>query len=190
MVETNCKCAERKAAYGREYRRTHAEELTISKCNYHRLHAEKHAAYCREYYRSHAEECAARSRKYRLNHPKKVSAIRRAWKLAHRDQVRAYRTKYDLTYRQTHRGEFRMYTARHEARKYNAPGWNYTTTAMICARWEMFGGRCYLCGNVAEATDHVKPLARGGAHWPCNLRPICKSCNSRKNDTWPLRPCA
>lgn len=57
------------------------------------------------------------------------------------------------------------------------------------ARWALWGGRCWVCG-IADATeeDHVKPLSAGGWHALANLRPICKSCNARKRDSWPLPP--
>jgi hypothetical protein len=73
-----------------------------------------------------------------------------------------------------------------EHRLNDAAGKDYTTPSLIAARREMWGGRCYVCGAPATAIDHVKPVARGGAHWPCNLRPICKSCNSRKGTKWPF----
>lgn len=60
------------------------------------------------------------------------------------------------------------------------------SAAQLEARWAYYGGRCWCCGAAAEATDHVKPLAKGGSNWPANLRPICTSCNSSKRDTWPL----
>lgn len=50
----------------------------------------------------------------------------------------------------------------------------------IKSRWAMWGGRCYLCGDGATATDHVIPLSAGGLHVPANLRPICHTCNSKK----------
>lgn len=55
-------------------------------------------------------------------------------------------------------------------------------------RWDYFGGRCYLCGDVADTTDHVKPIAAGGAHILANLRPACRRCNARKNSRWPYAP--
>lgn len=63
-----------------------------------------------------------------------------------------------------------------------ARGWNYTTAEHIRARWEMFGNKCWICGLQAEQTDHVKPLKKGCAHFPANLRPICKRCNHIKKD--------
>ena len=52
--------------------------------------------------------------------------------------------------------------------------------AAVAARWDYYGGRCYLCGGLAESTDHVIPLALGGLHIPANLRPACIPCNSSK----------
>lgn len=73
---------------------------------------------------------------------------------------------------------------RRRAAKRNAAG--DCTTEQLEARWAYYGGRCWCCGAEADATDHVKPLRKGGSNWPANLRPICTSCNSSKRDTWPL----
>lgn len=60
------------------------------------------------------------------------------------------------------------------------------TAAQLAQRWAYYGNRCWICRTVATATDHVKPLAKGGAHMLCNLRPICQPCNSAKNAEWPF----
>lgn len=60
------------------------------------------------------------------------------------------------------------------------------TVALLRAKWEFWGGRCWLCGGDAVEFDHVKPLAKGGAHCLANLRPACRSCNARKRDLWPI----
>jgi 5-methylcytosine-specific restriction endonuclease McrA len=44
---------------------------------------------------------------------------------------------------------------------------------------------CAYCGAIREITiDHVVPLARGGDHTIGNFLPACKSCNSRKKDSF------
>ena len=93
--------------------------------------------------------------------------------------------KRNRRYRERHRMTIRAMQARYRARKCEANGFDYTTTEHIAGRYAVWGNRCYLCGETAEALDHVIPLARGGSHWPANLRPICKSCNSKKNSIWP-----
>lgn len=56
----------------------------------------------------------------------------------------------------------------------------------IAAKWAYWGGRCWVCGDVATQTDHVKPVAAGGVNLLCNLRPICGPCNRTKSGKWPF----
>lgn len=60
------------------------------------------------------------------------------------------------------------------------------TKEQLYAKWAYWGDKCWVCGGLATATDHVKPISKGGAHILCNLRPICKPCNSRKSGRWPF----
>lgn len=55
----------------------------------------------------------------------------------------------------------------------------YSTERLI-ARWQYYGGMCWMCHGPADTIDHVIPLARGGSNIPANLRPACLRCNSRK----------
>ena len=73
----------------------------------------------------------------------------------------------------------RVYAAARRARERGAQG--VATPAAVAARIAYYGGRCYLCGAPYQEIDHVIPLARGGSHWPANLRPACRSCNRRKH---------
>lgn len=61
------------------------------------------------------------------------------------------------------------------------------TDQQLQQRWDYYGGKCWMCGETATCTDHVKPLAKGGAHALANLRPACRPCNARKKDQWPYR---
>ncbi len=55
----------------------------------------------------------------------------------------------------------------------------------LAARMRYWGDQCWICGGPFEAVDHVKPVSKGGAHILANLRPICRTDNSRKRAAWP-----
>lgn len=75
------------------------------------------------------------------------------------------------------------YANKRRARKNNAQVYEYTQ-AFVDARVAYFGKKCWMCGGEYSALDHVKPLSQGGKDCPANLRPACKSCNSRKGAKW------
>lgn len=54
----------------------------------------------------------------------------------------------------------------------------------VVERLAFWGDKCWMCGGTANSVDHVKPLAAGGLNIPANLRPACKTCNSRKGAKW------
>lgn len=86
------------------------------------------------------------------------------------------------------REQFREKVRLRKARLMGAPTLP-TSESAIRGRWAMWGNICWVC-RVAPATetDHVKPLTKGGWHAPCNLRPICKTCNCKKSAKWPFAP--
>lgn len=90
----------------------------------------------------------------------------KAWKRSHPDAVKNHlRNRY--------------------ARKKSAAG--RCTSRQITARIQYYSGKCWIpgCGKEGTQVDHVIPLARGGTHWPSNLRPVCAFHNSsRKATPW------
>lgn len=48
-----------------------------------------------------------------------------------------------------------------------------------------YGSNCVSCGIIADSIDHVVPISKGGTNDIENLRPMCRSCNSRKKDRQP-----
>ena len=164
-------CKKCLADYAREYRRLHPEKARASFARWYaanperaRMHRERFRAenpnYGAEYRDKNREAEKARKAKHRCDHP-----------------------DYAVRYYAAHAAEERAKIAAYRARKCGAAG--TTTVEQIAGRWEVYGGRCYLCGNPAEATDHVIPLVAGGSNWPANLRPVCTSCNSAKAGKWP-----
>ena len=151
----------------------------------------------RKYRVAHREECRAQDRKRWAENSEVKTKINRRWRAKNREGLaeksRKYRAEnreevaeYHLRYRVEHPEIMRLYSQRKRARKGNAAGYDYTTAEHIAARCEMWGNRCYICDAPMESVDHVKPLAKGGSHFPANLRPACKACNSRKGAKWPV----
>lgn len=129
----------------------------------------------------------------------KVVAKNARWRKA----AAAHRAEYNRQWAASHRAEAVARTMRHRAKNPRAArrsreavhaagsganGGRFTPD-QLALRLSMFDG-CWMCGNPADTVDHVKPLAKGGAHMLCNLRPACRSCNSSKNDRWPFVPLA
>ena len=65
-----------------------------------------------------------------------------------------------------------------------APG--FCSVESWLSRVAYYGWKCVYCGkDLSKRTltiDHRIPLSKGGSHWPSNLAPSCKPCNSRKKD--------
>jgi len=62
---------------------------------------------------------------------------------------------------------------------------------VVKKRMQELGNKCLYCGGPFEQTDHLIPLARGGAHCLGNLVPSCGHCNFSKranylgSEWWP-----
>ena len=166
-----------------------------------------HKKNARVWVMEHQEVARARARTWAKMNPERHQLNGKIWRKAQKKkkQVLARKTcseaaravwikrkarleakrEYERAWIKLNRGKKCAYSARHRARRETAAGAQYTTAEHIRLRWEMFGGKCWICHKRATAIDHVKPLSKGGAHLPCNLRPICGRCNSRKNSKWP-----
>lgn len=127
----------------------------------------------------------------------KRAAAKKAWADANRERINAQRRRiYAATDPEKRREKWqrdRMQNpeaSRERVRRRRAlkrtQAVGMITVALLRAKWEFWGGRCWLCGDEACEIDHVKPLARGGAHVLANLRPACRACNLSKGDRWPL----
>lgn len=160
-------------------------------------HPERRAASIRNYYQRNREVHMERTNRWRDNNLERVRELQREWcknnpdkayqkglrqRLAHPEKRRAL----NRNWARRNPLKIRANGARRRAKIAKAPGYLYTTSEHIQMRWEMFGSKCWICHRDAQHTDHVKPLTAGGSHYPGNLRPICRACNSRKKDRWPI----
>lgn len=74
-------------------------------------------------------------------------------------------------------------TQARRARKKSAPTICYTPE-QLADKFRYWGNKCWMCGSEYESIDHVIPLSKGGYDCLANLRPACRSCNSRKHNKW------
>ncbi len=133
----------------------------------HRRASRGHAkTYQKAYREAHrAEKNVAARARHKIN-AEQDNARHSAWRKAHPDEARAI--------------DGRRWGRRHQA--FTIP----FTVRQLAEKMAYWGNRCWICGGPEEARDHVKPLAKGGAHVLVNLRPICNTCNSSKGAKWPL----
>jgi len=71
-----------------------------------------------------------------------------------------------------------------QAQRRKAPG--RITGDEMQVVWQAWNDCCWICGAPAEATDHLRPInsKAGGSNQPENVRPICTSCNHKRDHGW------
>jgi len=165
---------EKKAAQDKRYRAKHGDRIKA----HHKLHKVRIATTQKAYKDKNRAKINAQAKEYRDANPALVKE-----RNLKRDPEMLRRIAREFAHEHPERG--RAGTMRRRARIKGASVEGCKVThEQIAERWAMWGGKCWVCGKEAEATDHVKPLNKGGKHLACNLRPICNSCNSSKSDKW------
>lgn len=107
------------------------------------------------------------------------------WREDNAELMAGYKRKYAETYPDRRSTSCLTYNFNRRVRLRENGG--ESTSEQIEQRWDYYGRRCWVCHDEADSTDHVKPVSKGGTGWPANLRPICRSCNSAKSNTWPYQ---
>ncbi|AEJ92131.1 HNH endonuclease [Mycobacterium phage Optimus] len=149
------------------------------------------------HYAENRERLLRRNKEWAEANPEKAREVRRRSVQKNREQRKLYAREYrkrrpDITkaaerrWRENNPEAYRAYETRKTARRRSAYQLADFAPEQLEARWNYYGGNCWMCGEPATSIDHVKPIAKGGAHMLCNLRPACKPCNSRKGGRWPL----
>lgn len=168
-------------AYNSGYRAANREDIRT-----------KGRAYWAKYVKAHPRDPSLPWPRWQKD-PDAIRAQKRAWREANADKVRQQRRESQARNRATalarverwrkeNPEKHRAQRLKRRSQKVNAPGASYTTEKLIRARVDLYGGRCYYCDKEgADSIDHRIPLSRGGSHWPANLVPCCRRCNSSKN---------
>lgn len=121
--------------------------------------------------------CRKAMRKYRADNPEKTSAADRKWRANNSEKVNAA----NRAWVKKNPNKVKAMLHRRRTRAQSAPGAKYLTAERIEARFQFYGYRCYICGAPnSTVLEHVIPLSKGGTSFPANVRPSCRSCNSKK----------
>ena len=176
---------EQEKAQKKAYRETHREGIADAWQRWYAANRAKRLIYHRAYAKAKPGWASARGRAWR----ERLTANPEAYEatlLASAERTRAWRVANPGRYAEWLKANPELDHVRHtrrRARKVGAKG--EATVEQTVARWDYYGGLCWMCGIPATCTDHVKPLTKGGSNWPSNLRPACGSCNARKGSRWP-----
>jgi 5-methylcytosine-specific restriction endonuclease McrA len=159
-------------AAAKKYREAHPGKSSLY------FHANKDRVYQKQ------KEWKEKNREYISSYHRKYREKNAAWFAEYNARNAEHRRRKNREWMRANAASVRARALARNSMKQGASGAAYTKDRHIAWRWEYYGNRCYICGAMANATDHVKPLRKGGSHYPVNLRPICRECNSTKKAKW------
>lgn len=175
-----CRCVEckeiRRIKSKAYYHKNIESERAYKRKKYHEDVDSKRAEKREDYYK-HAGERKAKVSQYQKRHPEKVRVWSKKYLSTHYEQHR----EICRIYQKSERGRFKKSIAFFYRRVKGDKSRGEVSLEQLKSRWDLYGGRCWLCSGEAIGFDHVIPLGKHGTNWPANLRPVCKSCNSKKH---------
>jgi 5-methylcytosine-specific restriction endonuclease McrA len=131
---------------------------------------------------THPEATLLTKQRYREANREKENERARLSRSLNPEPRRLANAKWKAQNRETVRGFYRKHGGLRRARLKGLLTFPFTD-AQLTQRLSMQSG-CWMCGEEGTQVDHVKPVARKGAHILANFRPACRSCNSAKRDKW------
>jgi 5-methylcytosine-specific restriction endonuclease McrA len=184
--------------YQKRYKRENRERIRRYKKAYYQKHRERISVVDQERYLRNREHILAQKKEYRRTHraerrennkdwvrrnPGKRRAQRLRYKLSHLEEYRKRDSERSKRYYRENPEIIAAQRARRRARVHNADG-EYSEDQWL-KLLEMCGESCAACGATEDLTrDHIIPLTWGGSNFITNLQPLCKTCNSIKQDLY------
>jgi 5-methylcytosine-specific restriction endonuclease McrA len=179
---------------GRAYRAERRELINERNRLYRLNNKEKTKQYWKNRYNQNIEQELKRSADYRKKNPEKVKETQKRYYKNNLEKVAEYRKKqsakpeYKIKQKEAVRAcrkrkpqQYRAYAHKRRA-KIKGNGGSYTAQQWIdlC---NFYGNICLCCKRkLPLEVDHIIPVTKGGTSNIDNLQPLCKSCNSSKNN--------
>ena len=162
-------CRDCESAYKKEYR-------SIPE------NAETERAQSRKWKRENREAVHEYNKQWNSENPERKRVLRRRWHLAHKEEENAKARVRTQEWMRANPDHYQTLQANRRARDRGAPG-RFTRKQWATMK-QLCGYRCVACGRKKKLTrDHIIPLTHPGtSSWITNIQPLCKKCNSEKQD--------
>lgn len=202
-------CKECKSAYNKKYHKENKEKIAEYYKKYNKENKGKLAEYYKKYRKEHKEEKREYDKKYykenkgkldeyykkyieenkekRKNYMKKYNEENKEYHKKYNEENKEYLAEYRRKYNKTPQGQANILNAAHKRRQIEEQQGKGINGDQWLEMMKFFGFKCAYSGiplkkGVNRTTDHIVPLAKGGAHEIWNCVPMDGSLNSSKNN--------
>ena len=160
---------------------------------------DRHLANARNWYARNPERVNERPKAWAATNKERAAVKRRIRERRYRDEspeeFRAYQRKWYAEHIKERRVKKKAWRASNptgaklsKARRKGALVGHFTNDDIIKIR-ALQKDRCAYCRRALKEggeVDHIIPISKGGANYPCNLQLTCKPCNASKQDADPI----
>lgn len=161
----NSICRECENANNRAWRSRNKEHVADLNREFYQANREARLAYHRQYRQANKEYFKREIEKFRRENPDYHRSYMREWARANPEKTQAK----DNARRAFKMGQPKSFTAIEWA----ALKQQYNYTCLRCGRREP---------EIKLTADHIVPISKGGVGTIDNIQPLCRQCNSAKND--------
>lgn len=130
-----------------------------------RQYLRKNKEYLKKWRRDNKEKWQEYKKEWKKRDPEKKRREDREWNKRHRE----YRNFMDMIRRMRLKNIEGSFTLKEWRQKKK----EFRYTCPICGRKEP---------EIKLSIDHIIPITKNGTNWILNIQPLCRSCNSRKNN--------
>lgn len=162
----------------REYSKTHRAERAAWLNENAVQQKEYSKAYHVLHYSLHKQEYKDRASARRIEkHDEIIEYLRKSYRENREDRLRQ-----SARWKKNNPEKLRIYSTNRRAREWGAEGeFTEIQFSMLC---KFVDYTCLSCGDADSkmTVDHVVPISLEGSNYISNIQPLCRSCNSSKQD--------